>query len=159
MDKLFLTAAAGIGAFFGLHGNASTTPPDRHNTEVHATTSAKTSLNIACVAAAVAAREASLQIAITANAGAISSAYGTRASALASAYAQTDQSAIKAAVRSAWTTFGAALRVAHKGWITSQQAAWSSFKTALKACGPGATSVADSTSASVDASAGGGTSQ
>ena len=154
MHKILLTAA-GIGAFFGLGGDHKAPPPDRHGAEVHATTTAGTSVNIACIAAAVAAREAILQTAIGTNGTDISAAYSARASALASAYVQTDTSAIRKAVKTAWTTFSAALRVAHKNWKTAQQGAWSQFKTALKACGGSATTVSDSANASIDASAGG----
>jgi hypothetical protein len=159
MFKELLTAAAGVAAFFG--GASSTAdhrlpPPHRQEVQQHATSLKAGSFDVSCVAAAVAAREAVLAAGISTNSQAINTAYTDRAAALASAYAQTDQGAVKKAVKSAWDKFGAALRLAHRGWKTAQQNAWSQFRTALKACGAGATTVSDSSNASLDASAGSG---
>lgn len=158
MDKIFLTAAASIGALFGVGGDhGKPPPPDRFEAKVHASSTTKLSFDISCVAAAVAAREAALDAGIATNGQDVNAAYTARASALASAYAQTGNDSIKKAVKSSWATFGAALRLAHKNWQRAQQGAWSQFKTALKACGTGAAAVSDSSNASVDANAGGGT--
>src|SRR3989344_218239 len=162
MDKIFLTAAAGIGALFGNGGNGgdSKMPPPvrnevRNEVRIRATT-APGSFDVSCVATAVAAREAALAAAATANAQALTSAYSDRGSALASAYAQTGNDVIRKAVKNAWNKFNAALRLAHRGWKTAQQSAWTQFRTAVKACGAGAASIADSSNASMDASAGAG---
>jgi hypothetical protein len=157
MNNIFLAAAAGISALLGVGGNHTVPPPDQHTAQVHATTTGKGHIDLSCVAAAVAAREASLQGAITANTGTVTSAYSARASALASAYAQSDNDSIRKAVKTAWGDFRAALQLAHQNWKTAQQGAWSQFKIALKACGTGAASVSDSANASADANAAGGT--
>jgi len=149
-------AAVGLAAIMG--GGASGTidhrplpPRDRG----HAS-STIANVDLSCVAAAVAAREAALGTAAGANAASLTSAYTDRAAALASAYAQTDKTEIKKAVKDAWAKFGAALRLAHKSWKSAQQAAWTQFRTAVKACGTGASAVTDSANASADAGAGAG---
>ncbi|OGG49687.1 hypothetical protein A2763_03335 [Candidatus Kaiserbacteria bacterium RIFCSPHIGHO2_01_FULL_54_36] len=158
MESIFVAAAASIAAIFGGLGGGDHKAPlqDRNQIKIHASSTAS-GVNIACVAAAVAAREASLQAGISTNMQDVTAAYTTRASALASAYTQTGNDAIRKAVKSAWNSFNGAMRLAHKSWQKTQQSAWSGFKTALKACGSNASSIADSANASVDANAGGGT--
>ncbi|MSU73635.1 hypothetical protein EXS56_00660 [Candidatus Kaiserbacteria bacterium] len=135
-------------------------PPDRNEVrneiKMQASTTARGAVDIACVAAAVAAREAALGTAASTNAQALTSAYSTRASALASAYSQTGNETIKKAVKSSWANFGAALRLAQKSWKSAQKTAWTNFKTALKSCGPAAAAVADTSNASADEKAGAG---
>lgn len=170
MENFFAAATAGIAAIFGGFGgggNNKLPPPNRNEIrneiKLQASTTARGpavarrgSIDIACVAAAVAAREAALGTAASGNAEALTSAYSARASALASAYSQTDNEAIKKSVKSSWANFGAALRLAQRGWKNAQKTAWTQFKTALKACGPAASSIADTSNASADEKAGAG---
>lgn len=163
MENFLAAAAAGIAAMFGGFGGAGNNkmpPPDRNavrnEIKMQASTTARGSIDIACIAAAVAAREAALGTAASGNAQALTSAYSARASALASAYTQTGNEAIKKAVKSSWANFGAALRLAQRSWKGAQKTAWTQFKTAIKACGPAASSVADTSNASADEKAGAG---
>ena len=158
MFKALVGAAAGIFTLFGASTTGDHRPvhvEDRGLFERHAS-STIASVDVACVAAAVAAREAALGTAASANAQALTTAYSDRASALAAAYTQTGKDAIRKAVKNAWSHFGAALRLAHKSWKSAQQAAWSHFRTAVKACGAGAANVSDSSNASLDVGAGAG---
>lgn len=162
MENFLAAAAAGIAAMFGGFGGGDNRmpPPDRNairnEIKMQASTTTRGSIDIACIAAAVAAREAALGTAASANAQALTSAYSARASALASAYSQTGNDAIKKSVKSSWANFGAALRLAQKSWKGAQKMAWTQFKTAIKACGPAASSVADTSNASADEKAGAG---
>ena len=162
MENFLAAAAAGIAAVFGGFGGGDNRmpPPERNEVrneiKLQASTTTRGSIDIACVAAAVAAREAALATAVSANAQALTSAYSARASALATAYTQTEKEAIKKSVKSSWANFGAALRLAQRGWKNAQKTAWTQFKAAIKACGPAASSVADTSNASADEKAGAG---
>ena len=156
MENFFLTAAAGITALFGGNADHKLPPPNREMAKTHASSTAS-GANIACIAAAIAAREAALGSAVSTNTQALTSAYSERAKGLASAYAQTGNDAIRKVVKDAWAKFRASLRVAQKSWKTSQQDAWTQFKTAIKACGSSAPSLADTANAAADAVAGAGT--
>ena len=92
------------------------------------------SADIQCVAAAVAAREASLSAGAKTHGDAVSAAYSARASALGSAYTATSTPAIRHAVKGVWETFNAAIRTARKSWQTVRDAAWSQFRSAIKNC-------------------------
>src|SRR3989344_1305136 len=147
MENFLAAATAGIAAMFGgfCGGDNRMPPPERNavrnEIKMQASTTARGSFDVACIAAAVAAREAGLGIAAGANAEALTSAYSARASALASAYSQTGNEAIKKSVKSSWANFGAALRLAQRGWKNVQNTAWTQFKTARKARGPAAVSI------------------
>jgi hypothetical protein len=145
MWNALVGVAAGFVAMFGGSTTSTTThnPHDYNDYRPHATTTVAQSVNIQCIAAAVAAREASLGSAQSANMSAVNSAYATRASALAAAYSQITPDSIKKGIRAAWNSFNAAVKMANKTWRTAEQAAWKQFKTALRACGNGATSYAD----------------
>ena len=162
MENFLAAATAGIAAMFGGFGGGDNRmpPPERNavrnEIKLQASTTARGSFDVACIAAAVAAREAALGIAAGANAEALTSAYSARASALASAYSQTGNEAIKKSVKSSWANFGAALRLAQRGWKNAQKTAWTQFKTVIKACGPAAVSIADTANAGADEKAGAG---
>jgi len=139
--------AAGIMAFFGASTTALGHLPDQRG---HATSTVPA---ISCVAPAVAAREQALGAGMTTYTQNLNAAYAARATALASAYSQNTSDAARKAVKSAWATFGAALRIAHKDWVKAQKDAWGQFRTAVKACGPSASAVADSSNAGMEESA------
>ncbi|HWP61177.1 MAG TPA: hypothetical protein VN495_01100 [Candidatus Paceibacterota bacterium] len=107
-------------------------------------------VDIACVGAAVAARENALDSAMLTETAALNSAYSTRASALVAAFAQTDTASVKSATKAAWQAFNASTQAARKAWRTSQQATWATYRNAAKQC-KGATTVTDSANASTDA--------
>jgi len=148
--------AAAFIAFFG-HGASSTgpdhTPPPNDFFRPHAS-STSTTLNpttVACVAAAVAAREQTLDAGVATYTQSINTAYTTRASALASAYAQTGGSdVIRKAVNTAWQSFRAAIQLGRKTWVTAHESAWTTFRTAAKACGASATTLSDTNDESLD---------
>lgn len=152
MSNALAGLAAGVMAVFGASSINDHRMPSvpRGDMKVRATTTASGSVDLACVAAAVAARERSLSTGVGTYTQSVSSAYSTRASALASAYAGSDLATIRAAVKTSWQNFGAALKLAQKSWRTAQQAAWTQFKIATKSCGAGAASVADSTNATAE---------
>jgi len=135
-----LAAAALIGSSTADMFSKKPRPPKERATTTERVISG---VDAACVAAAVATREAALGSGIGANGTAISEAYAARATALASAYVSTTRpKAIKRSVKSAWDTFGAAQRLAKKSWQTSREAAWKQFRTDVKAC-KGASEVSD----------------
>ena len=92
------------------------------------------SADLACVAAAVAAREASLTAGIKTHGGAVTGAYTERASALAGAYTATSTPAIRHTVKKTWESFNTALRTARKNWHTARESAWAQFRVAVKKC-------------------------
>ncbi len=161
MVQELLASAAGILALIG--GATSTgenrqLPWARNEAPRHASSTAG-AFDMTCVKNAVAAREAALATAVAANTQAMTSAYSARSAALATAYNQTGNETIRAAVKSAWANFKAAMRLAHKNWKNAQQTVWSQFRTAMKACGPGVATVADSANAASDTNTGGGSSE
>ena len=119
---------AGMRSSFGGEGhrNASTTPA-----------------MIACVKAAVVARESSIASALSTFNSSLSSAYSARASALSSAYGQTTADSVRSAVKAAWETFKNSVKDVRKTWNSSQKSAWQTFRTATKACGA-STTISDS---------------
>ena len=141
----FAAAAVGVVAFLGASTTNDHRPPRDLRGESSTTREAKlgANFNIACVAAAVAARESALGAAVSTHSASVSAAYAARASALLSAYSQTGNDTIRKAVKNAWKQFAGATRAAKKGWQFSREAAWQSFRTAIKSCGNGASSVAD----------------
>ena len=92
------------------------------------------SADIACVASAVAAREASLSAGAKTHGDAVANAYSARATALASAYAATSTPAIRRGVNVVWEAFNTAIRTARKNWQRVRDAAWAQFRTAAKSC-------------------------
>ena len=140
----------------GDHHMGSTTdmrempPMMGHADRMASSTSSATA--IACVGLAVSAREQSLDSAIATYGTSLTSAYTSRASALASAYAGTSADTVRSGVKNAWSSFNTAMMSARKAWKTAQMGAWNIFKTAAKACGGPATSLADTSGASLDMS-------
>ncbi len=108
---------------------------------------ASSTVPIACVSAAVDARERAIVSAETTFTSALNTAYSTRASALHSAYAESRTEAIRSAVNTAWKAFTTATRDAQKKWKEGQNAAWKQFNTALRTC-KAPNSVSDSKKAS-----------
>jgi hypothetical protein len=161
MNNVFAAAAAGVLALFGFAGDrvttstanfnqGSSTHKEQRDTRVGSTT--RPTFNISCVSTAVAARESSLDAAVSTYTTGINSAYTARATALASAYAQTGNVAIRAAVKAAWQQFASATQGSKRAWQKSRENAWATFRTAVKACGPNATAVADTSNASAEVS-------
>jgi hypothetical protein len=136
-------AAAGFFGFFGGHQG----PPIATSTPVHPV------VNMTCIGAAVAARETSIDADVSTYTGSVTSAYTTRASSLAAAYAlTTGNDAIRNAVKAAWMAFQNSMQTARMAWRKSQMVAWSTFATAVRACGGSAGTISDGTNASVDSS-------
>ena len=166
------SAAVGVMSLFGASSTGDHRPPrlnDRtqgSSTEVRqgegehfgkrmgdkSASSTGQAIDVTCVGAAVATREAAIGAAMTTFTSESNTAYTTRASALATAYTQTGNDTVKTAVKSAWKQFSAAVKVAKKGWQSSRDTAWKQFKTSVKACGGGSSSVSDSGNASLESS-------
>lgn len=106
-------------------------------------------VDVACVQAAISARELALSSAATTQSQAVIAAYAARASALSAAYTGTDPKVIKKNVKSAWEAFSTATKNAKKTWQRGRENTWNTFRTAVKAC-KGGESVSDSTNASVE---------
>jgi hypothetical protein len=153
MNNWFAAAAAGVLAVFGFAGDRAPTTTHSFNggTSTHkverVASSTKPTLDISCVAAAVAAREASLDNAASGYTSGINAAYTARASALASAYALSGNDVIKTAVKAAWKQFTTATQGTKRAWQKSRENAWQTFRTAIKSCGPTASSLADTANA------------
>lgn len=94
---------------------------------------------IACIAPAVATREAAVAAAFATFSGAQSAALTARASALQAAWALTTNKEVRTAVNKAWTDYRTAHKAAVKAHTTAVNTAWSTFRTARKACKPGVT--------------------
>lgn len=126
-----IVATIAIPAFAEGNGNASSAMM-KHP---------KTTVDTACMAAAVTARDTAISTALTA----VATAVQTRGQALAAAWGNTDPKARQAAMKAAnaafagtWKTFGSA-----------KNAAWDQYKTAAKACHGTSTDSANTTSGSM----------
>lgn len=104
------------------------------STTTHTSTIVVDATKIACVGAAVSAREAALDTAIAAHGTTINAAYTARATALSAAYGKTTAGEVRAAVKAAWNAFSSAIRSAQKAWKTARNTAWATFRTSVKAC-------------------------
>lgn len=104
------------------------------STTTHASTVVVDATKIACVGAAVNARETALDAAIATHSAAVTAAYTARATALSAAYSHTTVGEVRAAVKAAWNAFGSAIRNAQKAWKTARNAAWATFRTSVRAC-------------------------
>lgn len=89
---------------------------------------------IACVRTAVAAREDALAAAVSAHAQAVQNAYATRANELSGAYSNTNVKAVQAGVKVSWAGFNKSTKSATTKWKNARNTAWSTFKSAAKAC-------------------------
>ena len=96
---------------------------------------AKKTINVACISAAIDARDNAIISAVSAHASAQTSAVSARKTALKAAWAMTDQKARMSALRDAWKAFSAASQAARKAFRTAQNAAWKQFNTNRKSCG------------------------
>jgi hypothetical protein len=113
---------------------AQTTQPTTETGSAHATSTANAATKIACIGAAVNAREATLNAGIATYTNAVQAAYTARATALNNAYTGTTTKQVRDSVKKAWSTFRASIKDARQTWKTTQKDAWATFKTAAKAC-------------------------
>ena len=93
------------------------------------------SADLGCLSEAVAAREDALMAALDEFNSDAKTALTERKSDLADAYAKTDRKEVKDAVKSAWKTFGGAMKAARGDLKSAKKAAYTEFKTDAKACG------------------------
>lgn len=89
---------------------------------------------IACVASAVGVREAAISAAYAKHSEAVSAAYTTRANELWGAYSNTTAAKVQVGVKVSWAGFNKTVKSAANTWKTSRNAAWSAFRSAVKAC-------------------------
>lgn len=100
-----------------------------------AATATPTSQQVACIGAAVDAREAAIDNALGVFAQSLTSDYSARATALHQAYAlPPGGNAIKNAVKAAWATFNASAKADRTTWQNARNNAWATFRAAAKAC-------------------------
>lgn len=142
MESLLASVAVGAGmlaaAVFSPFGGIS----DSINTRIHSVSDrnvigrsmASSTPDIACISAAVDAREEALGDGSGVFTKAIDSAYSARATALHSAYTQSGTEAIRKAVEAAWKSFTSATKEAQKTWRAAQHTAWKEFNIAARAC-------------------------
>lgn len=135
-SPIALTLALAVPAFAQTTASAPKTP--------------SSAAAIACIGAAVGVRESALGSGISTHNGAVSAAYSARATALQQAYTGSTASEVRTAVKAAWKTFAASLKSAGKAWRSTRASAWSTFKTAAKACKAPAT-VSDAANVSSEA--------
>ncbi len=98
------------------------------------TSTVSTASKIACVGAAVQAREQAIDSAINTYTQAIDAAYAARAVALGQAYSKTVANDVKTATKNAWTVFNSSMKSGRKAWQTARDKAWSSYRTSATAC-------------------------
>ena len=108
-------------------------------------------IDLPCVAAAVATREAAISTAFSAKATAIEAAFTQRASNLAAAWAITTAKDRNAAIKAAWKTFNTSAKTARTAYLTANRAAWKAFAASAKVCRASA-SATDAGAATGDAS-------
>ena len=89
---------------------------------------------IACVAPAVATREAAIQSAFGTFSTSMTSAFTKRSSDLATAWTLTDRMARDTAIKSAHLAFKNSSIEAKKTYNNARKATWQQFSTARKAC-------------------------
>jgi hypothetical protein len=94
----------------------------------------KKTLDINCMAAAVAKREAAVSSAFGVKSSAISAALAKRAADLAAAWTKEGTKDRNAAIKAAWKAFGSAESSARKAFRTANGAAWKAFRTDAKTC-------------------------
>lgn len=90
---------------------------------------------ITCIGNAVHVRDTTLGTAMATYTTAINSAYITRITALQQAYSLTTLAAVRTARDAAWTTFKTAIKAAHTAWTTARNTAWATYRTVGTACG------------------------
>lgn len=162
MVKSWLVAAIGslfaVGSSTGAGLPHNDRPPvrerpatsSRERNERPASSTRQTKIvDIACVGAAVAARETALTSAASTETQAIAAAYTARASALSAAYQNTDPTQAKAAVKKAWSDFTSATKGAKQTWQRSRENSWKTYRDAAKQC-KGAEDITDSSNMSAD---------
>lgn len=98
------------------------------------TSTSSTSDKIACVKTAVLVREASIIVAYNTYTNAVNAAYATRTNELTGAYSNKTVKEVQAGVKVSWADFNKTTKAANKTWTTNRNTAWSTFKTATKAC-------------------------
>jgi hypothetical protein len=132
------TVAAVVTAPF-VGGHTASSPiqgipkPQVQHIEAHAALKIA-STTVACVSAAVNAREAAIDTAEVAFTSALNSAYNARASALVDVYTASSTTGIRAGVKSAWSTFATSTKSARMAWKTARTSAWQQYTVALKSC-------------------------
>ncbi len=104
------------------------------NANIQPATADTTATKIACVGAAIAAREMALATAVAIHTEAIAAAYATRANELAGAYSNNTAKEVQAGVKVSWNDFKKSTKSAANKWKADRDAAWSIFKKAVKAC-------------------------
>lgn len=106
---------------------------------------------IACVQAAVGARETALQEDVTTFQTTWNAALSTRATALQAAWALTTKKERRDAIKAAWTAYKTSFNTARKTFNTDVKADWKAFRVAVKACSlPSAVANDDSETAKSD---------
>jgi hypothetical protein len=115
-----------------------------------AQTTAKKTLDTACIQAAVEARDTSISSAVGTFGTAWQAAVDARKVALKAAWSNTDKTARKAALKAAWAAYKTAHKNARTNFETTRKAAWKTYKSAAKACGTSAAND-DPTSENIDA--------
>lgn len=130
LAAIALSAAVIVPAFA-----QTTTPPVSTGNGGSSTITTK----IACVGAAVNAREQALDAGYSTYASAMNAAYQARATALSQAYQATSSKQVWQGTHAAWVAFDSAAKSAGEAWKSTRTGAWSTFDSAAAACKASAT--------------------
>ena len=151
MVRTWLAAALGSIFLAGSTTGASVPRNDRPPMRERPASSTReiSTVDIACVSAAVAVREQAISTAAATQSQALASAYATRALSLQTAYAGTDPTTVKMEVKKTWEVFATANKGAKQTWLRSRENSWKTFREAVKAC-KGVESITDSANAASD---------
>ncbi len=145
--------AAAIGSIFlaGSSTGAALPRNDRAPIKERPASSTRqiSAIDIACISAAVAARESALATVLATKNGTETAAYTARATALSAAYTGTDAKVVKASVKTAWDAFATAQKNAKMTYQRGRESTWQTFKSAIKAC-KGGESVSDSRNSTIE---------
>lgn len=153
MFRKFLMFSVLVLGFTLVFNSAFAVSGSSNTTSASSKSSGKTTMNaesIACVGKAVATREASISAAYATRSASVEAAYATRANELAGAYSNDTVDEVKAGVKVSWADFKKSVKNAKSKWKGDQSAAWTVFRSAVKAC-KAPSGVSDSANASAEA--------
>lgn len=106
------------------------------DTNAHPVSQTKPKVDLACMQNAVEKRDNAIITAWDNFYNAAKTALQARKDALKTAWANTDRKARRAATKSAWNNYRAAIQKARHDFHAARRAAWQQFYTDRKACGP-----------------------
>ncbi len=95
----------------------------------------KTTLDTACVKAAIAKRDSAIASAWNTRSTKLNEAFSQRSTALQTAWNKTTKTEKQTALKTAWDAFKLADKTLTKDFITAKNTAWKTYKEEMKQCG------------------------